>query len=111
MTHSPIIRYFTDTAESDLELLRIDMAFAYLERMGQVIFINSPTFWLWWDNQWSLIDKELEFTFQQLNLPHDRAKAMHGSRHRIDPLHRWPNEVAAEAMMEEVYTYCLTAKP
>jgi len=108
MKHSPIIRYHCDMFESDLDLMRIEYALAYLDRMNQPLYTHSKTFWLWWDNQWRLIDMELELMFQTMELDADRCRAIHSSRHRIDPLHRWPNEVAAERMMEEVYEHCLT---
>lgn len=109
MKHNPVLRYFTDMAESDLTLLYFDLAFQYCEAIGQPLFTTSDTFWKWWLNHWQLIDSELEKTFLQMDgLTPDRCRAIHRSRHRIDPLHRYPNAAIADTIIEEVYEHHIT---
>lgn len=112
MTYNPTVRFFIDRSELECETLRLEMAFQYAEHLGQPLMTVSDSFWLWWSNHWKLIDAELECTFTEMEgLTTERCRAIHASRHRIDPLHRYPNEVMADRIIEEIFLHYNNNQP
>jgi hypothetical protein len=106
MNYNPSVRYFTDMSNEQMLVLHYEMAFQYAEHIGQPLMTVSDSFWLWWSNHWKLIDAELAHCFEQeQGLTTERCRAIHASRHRIDPLHRYPNEVMADRIIEEVFIH------